>query len=172
MTSNDIYAILSSKSHNPHYLNRYYKFILLCTLANKNLSKSVYTENHHICPKAKDHFPEYTNLRIFPWNSIRLTRRQHIIAHYILAKSYNTWGMWESIKRIIHQRGFNSKNNIKLLKLASDQVKVNKKGVFTRGYLKDGTPNVKQSTKDLLSNLKTEYYSIPENIEKCKEIRA
>ena len=171
MTSNDIYSILSSKSHNPHYLNRYYKFILLCTLANKNLSKSVYTENHHICPKAKDLFPKYTNLKIFPWNSIKLTRRQHILSHYLLAKSYNTWGMWEAVSRIINQRGFDNKDSLRLLKLSSNQVKINKRGVFTRGYLEDGTPNVKQSTKDLLFKLKTEYYLIPENIERCKEIR-
>jgi len=172
MTSNYIYITLSSKPHNPHYLNRYYKFILLCTLANKNLSKSDYKENHHICPKAKDLFPEYTNLKIFPWNSIKLTRRQHILSHYLLAKSYNTWGMWEAVSRIIHQRSFDKKDSLKLLKLASDQVKINKKGVFTRGYLEDGTPNVKQSTKDLLSKQKFEYYSNPENIEQCKEIRA
>ena len=172
MTSHDIYTTLTSKSHNPHYLKRYYKFVLLCALANKNLSKGDYTENHHICPKAKDLFPEYTNLSLFPWNSIKLTRRQHILSHYLLAKSYNTWGMWEAVARIINQRGFDKKDSLRLLKLASDQVKINKKGVFTRGYLEDGTPNVKQSTKDLLSKLKSEYYSMPDSIEKCKEIRA
>jgi hypothetical protein len=45
MSSDNIYIILSSKPNNEHYLKRYYKFILLCTLANKNLSKCDYTEN-------------------------------------------------------------------------------------------------------------------------------
>ncbi len=172
MSSVDIYSILLSKPHNPHYLNRYWNFLQYCKKSNMSLLSGTYTEKHHICPKSKDLFPEYSNLKIFHWNSIKLTRRQHIITHYILAKSYNNWSMWEAVKRIIHQRGFDPTDNIRLLKLASNQVKVNKKGVFTRGYLEDGTPNVTQSTKDLLSKIKTDYYSIPENIEKCKEIRA
>ena len=86
MTSNNIYTILSSKPHNIHYLNRYIKFIDGCRL--KNSSYSEYTEEHHICPKAKDLFPEYKSFRDFPYNKIRLTTHQHIIAHIILWKVY------------------------------------------------------------------------------------
>lgn len=43
-----------------HYLERYIKFIKWCTEANKNISASIYTEEHHIAPKAKDLFPEYS----------------------------------------------------------------------------------------------------------------
>ena len=50
----DIYSILASKPHNPHYLNRYITFITECQL--KNLNYNGYTEKHHICPKAKDMF--------------------------------------------------------------------------------------------------------------------
>jgi hypothetical protein len=86
MTSNDIYTILSSKPHNPHYLKRYMKFIGGCRIKNSyNLG---YTEGHHICPKAKDLFPEYTNKKIFPWNIVDLTTHQHIIAHVILWKTF------------------------------------------------------------------------------------
>lgn len=82
----DIYSILSSKPHNPHYLKRYYKFILACQ--EKNVSEQEYTEQHHICPKADDLFPEYINLKINSWNSVQLTARQHIIAHIMLWKAY------------------------------------------------------------------------------------
>jgi hypothetical protein len=85
MTSIDIYTILSSKPHNPHYLKRYFKFIQILSLQSEILKD---IENHHICPKAKDLFPEYTNLKTYSWNSIKLTRRQHWIAHWILAKTY------------------------------------------------------------------------------------
>jgi hypothetical protein len=84
----DIYKILSSKPHNPHYLMRYYKFIQYCDKENKSLNEDVYKENHHICPKAEDLFPEYKNLNQHSWNSIHLTSRQHILAHVILWKAY------------------------------------------------------------------------------------
>lgn len=84
----NIYEILATKPHNSHYLKRYINFIDLCLLKNKTLSKNEYTETHHICPKADDLFPEYKDLRINRWNSIKLTARQHIIAHIILWKTY------------------------------------------------------------------------------------
>ena len=86
--NNQIIEILKSKPHNPHYLNRYIKFINGCQIANLNLSLNEYTETHHILPKAKELFPEYKDLRKNKWNSVRLTARQHIIAHIILWKVY------------------------------------------------------------------------------------
>lgn len=79
----NILDLLKSKPHNPHYLNRYYKFITSC----KNDSTS-YLEKHHILPKAKDMFPEYSSFRDYPWNKITLTGRQHFIAHMLLWKAY------------------------------------------------------------------------------------
>ncbi len=77
--------ILFSKPHNAHYLERYYKFII--TLIEENVNEG-YTERHHICPKASDLFPEYSNLKLNSWNKIRLTPRQHFIAHWLLWKAY------------------------------------------------------------------------------------
>lgn len=77
----DIREILESKPHNPHHLNRYIKFIEYC----KNQEFSGYTENHHICPKAKDLFPEHKDAQ---WNYVSLTARQHILAHLMLWKVY------------------------------------------------------------------------------------
>lgn len=107
----DIYFILTSKPHNSHYLRRYYKFIINCREKNKSLDKNTYTEIHHICPKAKDLFPEYKNFKIFKWNEIKLTARQHIIAHLILWKTYG-----KSQAQALHCMldNFNSKNNINL----------------------------------------------------------
>ena len=93
MTSHDIYSILESKPNNPHHLKRYYRFILQCQTKNLNISAKTYTENHHFAPKAKDLFPEYTSLKAHLWNSIKLTPRQHIIAHNMLWKAYNTYSM-------------------------------------------------------------------------------
>lgn len=87
----NIYSILSTKPHNPHYLNRYITFINNCQL--KNLNISGYIENHHICPKAKDMFPQYNSFKEYPWNKVKLTARQHYIAHLLLWKTYNNRSM-------------------------------------------------------------------------------
>lgn len=85
MTSTDIYSILSSKPHNQHYLNRYWIYVQ--SFQHQTKIKGV-TEEHHICPKAKDLFPEYKSLKKYTWNGIHLTRKQHWVAHWILAKAY------------------------------------------------------------------------------------
>jgi hypothetical protein len=95
----DIYSILSSKPHNPHYLNRYINFIEQCQ--QKNIDIDEYVERHHILPRAKDMFPEYEDFRLHPWNLAVLTARQHFIAHIMLWKTFPTksscidaiWGM-------------------------------------------------------------------------------
>lgn len=84
MTSDDIYALLATKPHNPHYLKRYVKFIFSCTHQTGE-----YVEKHHICPKAKDLFPEYKSFRKYPWNKVYLTARQHILAHVLLWKTFS-----------------------------------------------------------------------------------
>lgn len=89
----DIFAVLNTKPNNPHYLLRYYRFILYCKL--KNLNFDGYVENHHICPKSKDLFPEYKRS---DWNLIKLTARQHYIAHHLLWKAYNTSSMSYAFK--------------------------------------------------------------------------
>lgn len=71
--------ILKAKKHNEHYLKRYCRLIELF----KDLNSS--GDIHHICPKAKDMFPEYTDSS---WNKITVTSRQHFILHWILAKAF------------------------------------------------------------------------------------
>ena len=91
----NIYSVLQSKPHNPHYLKRYYNFIIGCKEANVNLIRrskknlnGIYMESHHIAPKAPDLFPEYKSFKDHPWNKMDLTARQHFIAHHILWKAY------------------------------------------------------------------------------------
>lgn len=81
----NIYTLLKTKPHNEHFLKRYYNFITLCNKVNTNEQKY---ENHHFLPKANDMFPEYKSFKENPWNKIKLTQRQHFIAHWILAKAY------------------------------------------------------------------------------------
>lgn len=81
----NIYKILSSKSHNPHYLIRYIKFI---NSRPKHEKSSDLTESHHICPKSNDLFPEFKSFKLHPWNKINLTLKEHYVAHLLLWKAY------------------------------------------------------------------------------------
>lgn len=75
--------LLKSKPHNIRYLTRYIK-LLNGYLGNKE------GEKHHICPKAKDMFPEFKCLTKNPWNKIILPTKAHRLAHLLLAKAYPT----------------------------------------------------------------------------------
>jgi hypothetical protein len=110
MNSESIYAILASKPHNPHYLKRYLKFIEWC---KQNPSNDDYTEDHHICPKAVDLFPEYISFRDNPWNCVSLDTKQHIIAHVMLWKAYPNTNMSMALDCILGN--FNSETNSRLI---------------------------------------------------------
>jgi hypothetical protein len=85
-------------------LNRYIKFIENCKI--KNVNYFDYTEKHHICPKAKDMFPEYKSLTKNKWNKVDLTPRQHIIAHTMLYYAYNdSYSPKIALFRMIHANG-------------------------------------------------------------------
>ena len=77
---------LSKFDHNEIYLERYVKFIKYCLIFN--FGKILKIEKHHILPQSKYLFPEFSDLKLFPWNRIDLTPRQHYIAHWILSKVY------------------------------------------------------------------------------------
>lgn len=80
----NIQSLMLLKSSNLHMINRYLKFINYYS----NQQTNEYTELHHILPKASDLFPEYIDIKEFPWNMIKLTARQHIIAHVMLWKIF------------------------------------------------------------------------------------
>jgi hypothetical protein len=106
MTNEDIYTILASKSHNSHYLKRYFKFILWC---QENQLSEDYTEEHHICPKANDLFPEYISFKDHPWNISILTTKQHLITHVMLWKAYPKSSMSMALECMLGN--FNSETN-------------------------------------------------------------
>lgn len=76
--------ILSTKPHNLHYLQKYINFIQACV----NQPLPDYHEDHHICPKSDDLFPDFKSFKKFPWNKISLSLRQHYVAHFMLWKAY------------------------------------------------------------------------------------
>lgn len=125
MSAKDIYSILSSKPHNPHYLKRYIKFIELCVEKNE-VSASHKYDNHHICPKAKDMFPEYKSLIQNSWNNAKLTPRQHFIAHIILYKSFpSIFSVKHAVCMMSFVGKYTSKDYQKMKMLNSDIFKNN-----------------------------------------------
>lgn len=76
---------LKTIDHNIHHLNRYVRYI---THHKNNPTKEEYTELHHICPSSM--FPDYKNLNEHEWNGVYLSRRQHILAHIMLHRTFNT----------------------------------------------------------------------------------
>jgi hypothetical protein len=165
----NIYEILKIKPHNEHYLKRYVSFIKSCQQQNQN-KENLYFEKHHICPKSKDMFPEYKNLKKYPWNECILTYRQHIIAHLILYKCFDTQSQLLSLLYTFgqfHTKNLNLKSiNSKTIEKIKIQLSQKRKGVFTRGYDSNGKPLVKDSTRKLLSSQKIKFYSNIENRKK------
>lgn len=78
--SANIYSLLESKSINLHYAKRYVWFI-------DKFNNTGGTIKHHILPKAKDMWPEYSSFSKHRWNKSLLTARQHFVAHKLLWKA-------------------------------------------------------------------------------------
>lgn len=178
MTSTDIYSFLSSKTHNPHYLKRYYNFILYCNIKNKNLSKDSYKENHHICPKAKDLFPEYKNLKKYPWNNSILTGRQHFIAHWLLWKTFPSSTM--STAFTLMNRKCKGKNKLKISSKSYQKLKedysiinsksqIGKKWDTSKPHFNIGRKASKE-TKEAMSNSRRSRPRKPHTAETVKNI--
>lgn len=86
MDSKTIYLKLKEKSKHPNKdisIKRYVN--LVKTFKNQKIESSIYTESHHILPKAKDAFPELIDDLD---NLIRVTPRQHFILHWLLFRFF------------------------------------------------------------------------------------
>lgn len=108
MNSIDIYIVLQSRPNNPHYLKRYYNFILACIRANRDFLSEQYTELHHICPKAMDMFNEYADLYEHQWNGVELTARQHILAHILLWKAFDNQSQLTAVHYMLNVQNSNT----------------------------------------------------------------
>lgn len=112
------------------WLRRYLMFIEIFT--GYSMYKS---HQHHILPKSL--YPEYASFTEHPWNRAILGHREHLIAHYMLAKAlggtmwfaYNNMNAYgERLNTILYESSMNE-----LSKIASEQRKgmVNAKHLIT-----------------------------------------
>jgi hypothetical protein len=55
---------------------------------------------HHILPVSL--FPEYSNLKAFPWNSITLSYQDHVQAHFLLYKALRLPETWYALAQMVN----------------------------------------------------------------------
>lgn len=66
------------------------------------LHRDIYTEKHHIIPKSLGGSNRSENI-------VRLTPREHFVAHKILAKIHKTRGMWFALVTMASKNGLSSR---------------------------------------------------------------
>lgn len=87
MTDHEIQVLYASTKYGMLYIKIIEKALTLdrAKLKKDNINY-VYYERHHILPKSL--FKEYSNLKVFKWNKVLLTAREHFICHMLLVKHY------------------------------------------------------------------------------------
>lgn len=109
----DYSQILKTKPNIERHLNRYIKIISsIKDNKKRKINENSYLEEHHICPKSKDLFPEYKNLKTYDWNKIYVTPKEHYICHLLLYKAYPYSSQVKAFKFFL-----NRENNIKSSRL-------------------------------------------------------
>lgn len=121
----DINKILISKNHNRHYLLRYISFIEGCKQKN-SIFPPENIEKHHILPKSL--FPQYKSFKKHPWNCIRLSLRQHLIAHWILSHAYGD-KCWAALFMMVMGTSKFNKRHFKVSSRLYEYCKLKLKGV-------------------------------------------
>lgn len=76
----DIRQALKTLEHNAEWVDHYLNFLAATTEPEEGDA-----EAHHILPKAL--FPEFRRFRDHPWNRIRLSPADHLLAHYHLYRA-------------------------------------------------------------------------------------
>lgn len=93
-----IFEKLAPKTISLHWCTRYINFCISRSEKNIKTPPEIVVK-HHILPKHKKMFPEFSSLSSFTWNRAILTPREHIIAHFMLYKATNTYEEALSIMR-------------------------------------------------------------------------
>lgn len=76
----DIPQALKTLEHSPEWVDRYVEFLASTPELDEGEG-----ERHHILPRAL--FPEFRRFKDHPWNLIRLSPADHLMAHYYLYRA-------------------------------------------------------------------------------------
>lgn len=166
----NIYDILASKPHNPHYLKRYIRFIKSCQ--NNSFQNEKYFESHHICPKSKDLFPEFSSFKIHSWNEIVLPARHHYIAHLLLWKSFGgnqtkAFIMMTNIRGVKNSRLYEVARQANSIMMSSKNP--NFDGRHSKKAWESATADRHQQQSETATKRNRIYWSDPKNREKLSQ---
>lgn len=142
------YKKISLKKLKEFVPNKYFKWYLeICKIS---CDSSSYGENHHILPRCK--FPDFENEE---WNIVRLTARQHYIAHLLLTKCttgklqesmiFAAMSMTKFISDWTKERYFIKRNSLVYEALRKDHSEGVSK--FFKNYWKDSSKRELQSKR-------------------------
>lgn len=120
---------------NDHYYTKYLKFIKYCSSLPNN-SKDEDYELHHIVPKAFGGTNDLSNL-------IKLTYRQHFIAHLFLAKSYP----YSNIGAAVYYFIYSGKQNTIIKTSRMFEFAKRAAGIIKSSWFNDGNNNYKIPSK-------------------------
>lgn len=122
MTEQEFFDLAKQKCKSEFYLKRYIKFIFKY---RDNVTGA--TENHHGLPKAADLFPEYKQLKSFPWNKFVLQIRAHFIAHVLSAKAFGgsqVYAIMQMVNKNVESAILSKRKNIKINQRVYDVLKM------------------------------------------------
>ena len=120
-----------------HYYQRYLKFIQMC----KTNVNSAYTENHHIIPKSLGGSDTKDNL-------VKLTARQHFIAHWILWKAYDNKQMHDAFWLMCNMKSKNQERTYKINSKIYDTLK-NQRSLLISEQMTKNNPSTREDVKEL-----------------------
>ena len=174
MLSEHIYTLLKTKSNKEKELSVYIRYLNRCNRINKTKSPEQLgvLEDHHILPKAKDMFPDYQDRVIYPWNSVKLTAVQHVMAHWLLWRSYGYGSQSLAFHFMTNKNGVRIKSLSVIKKLKEDESR-RVRELTERGEFGAQREDVKARIRDTVQRKKQEdptYGKMsPEALEKRKE---
>jgi len=119
---------LFKRDGNKHHINRYINFIE--AILKEDLCE--YDARHHILPKGKGCWPEFSNLRRHRWNCVKMTNRQHFIAHMMLYKAFphiKSIVYSANMMKSLHGSGSASKLYAELRENIADLISENNTGI-------------------------------------------
>jgi hypothetical protein len=120
-----------------HYYQRYIKFIDSC----KERQLTGYTENHHIIPKSLGGSDSSENL-------VKLSARQHFLAHLMLWKTYDDKQMHDAFWLMCHMKSNNQERIYKINSRVYDRLKEQRRLLISH-QMAVNNPSVREEVKEL-----------------------
>lgn len=120
-----------------HYYQRYLKFIQIC----KTNINSGYIENHHIIPKSLGGTDTKDNL-------VKLSARQHFIAHWMLWKTYDNKPMHDAFWLMCNMKSGNQERYYKITSNVYANLK-QQRSVLVSEQMRTNNPSTREDVKEM-----------------------